>query len=142
MQGDFDVVARVASLAEGANAGVMIRESLAADSRHVALLVSESDGYAFDRRTETGVPAERTDGGPAGIPAWVKLVRRGPQVEVFRSDDGAGVDVHRDRAIAASGEVYVGTCGERRRRRRRGEGRARPGEHRTRQHPRPPALTC
>jgi len=108
LQGDVDVVARVASVTEGANAGVMIRESLAADSRHAALVVSGTTGYAFDRRTETGAASERTDGGPAGVPSWVKLVRRGPEVEVFRSSDGLTWTSIATSPIAASGDVYAG----------------------------------
>jgi hypothetical protein len=107
VQGDLDVVARVASLAAGASAGVMIRESLAADSPHVGLLVSETNGYAWTRRGETGLP-ERTDGGRAGTPAWVKLVRSGTQVEVFRSDDGLTWTSIGTAPIASSVEVYVG----------------------------------
>ena len=63
MQGDFDIAARVASSSAGANAGVMIRESLGADSRHAAVLVSSDKGYVFDRRIEIGAASERTDAG-------------------------------------------------------------------------------
>jgi hypothetical protein len=107
MQGDLDVVARVTSLSPAANAGVMIRESLSADSRHAAILVSGKN-IAFDRRTETGASSERTDGGPGGIPAWVKLVRRGPEVEVFRSSDGSAWTSIGTTSIATGGDVYVG----------------------------------
>ena len=107
LQGDIDVVARVTSLTEGANAGVMIRESLAADSRQAAVVVSGKSGYTFTRRTEIGAASEPADGGPGGIPAWVKLARRGPEVEVFRSSDGVTWTSIGTASIGTS-EVYAG----------------------------------
>ena len=136
MQGDFDLAARVASSSAGASAGLMIRESLGADSRHAAVLVSSDTGYVFDRRIEIGAAIERTDAGPGGTPAstpartdrapgapastpartdrapgapaWVKLVRRGTQVEVFRSDDGQAWTSIGSAKLETAGEVYVG----------------------------------
>ena len=78
----------------------------------MALLVSESKNASRSAgRIETGVPAERTDGGPAGTPAWVKLVRSGPQVEVFQSDNGLTWTSIGTAPIATSGEVYVANTG-------------------------------
>ena len=108
LQGDVDVVARVASFTAGANAGVMIRESLDADARHAAVLVSGDKGYVFDRRTEIGAAAERADGGQGTAPGWVKLVRRGAQVEAFRSDDARAWTSIGATKLAADAEVYVG----------------------------------
>ncbi len=54
MTGNGEVIARLASLANTdswAKAGVMIRESLTAQSRHAMTAVSAGNGYAFQRRT-------------------------------------------------------------------------------------------
>ena len=108
LQGDLDVVARVASFTAGANAGVMMRESLDAEARHAAVLVSDDKGYVFDRRTEIGAAAERADGGQGTAPGWVKLVRRGAQVEAFRSDDARAWTSIGATKLVADAEVYVG----------------------------------
>lgn len=90
--GDFDVRGRVASLQNTdiwAKAGVMIRESLAAGSRHAFAGVTGGAGFAFQRRTDTGNVSEHTDGPWTTAPGWVRLVRQGASVEAFSSADGA-----------------------------------------------------
>jgi regulation of enolase protein 1 (concanavalin A-like superfamily) len=113
MQGDMDVVARVASLTDvngRAKAGVMIRESLTADSRHAAVLVTSENGYVFDWRAETGGVTEHTAGGPGGAPGWVRLVRRGTNFEAFRSNDGLAWTAMGSGQIAAGQQAYVGVA--------------------------------
>jgi regulation of enolase protein 1 (concanavalin A-like superfamily) len=91
MTGDLQITAQVRSLAdtdEWAKAGVMIRESLAADSRHVSAFLTPGHGYAFQHRLETGGASQHTDAGSGAAPGWVRLTRRGSAVEAFRSSDG------------------------------------------------------
>ena len=111
MNGDVEVIARVQSISGASNwskTGVMIRESLNANSRHAFALGSAASGWAFQRRPDTGGLSENT-AGPAGAPpGWVRLVRTGPQVEAFYSRDGKawtsmGID-----AIPMADTVYVG----------------------------------
>jgi regulation of enolase protein 1 (concanavalin A-like superfamily) len=73
--GDVDVSARVTSLAytdDWAKAGVMIRKSLTASSRHAMTVVTAANGYAFQRRPVTGGSSVHTAGGAAGSPGWVR----------------------------------------------------------------------
>ena len=63
LTGDGYIVARVRSLqntSASAKAGVMIRETLAAGSANAFMLVTPSNGTAFQRRLAT----RRTDGDP------------------------------------------------------------------------------
>ena len=91
MSGDVEIVARVGSLTladPGTKSGVMIRESLAAGSRHGYAGLSAGNGYLFDRRADMGGLTDHT-AGPSGVPpGWVRLVRTGSQIEAFRSQDG------------------------------------------------------
>ena len=64
LQGDVEVIARVASLQRVdpfSKAGVMIRETLTRGSRHVSMVASGTEGWGFPRRR---VPAGTSDGSP------------------------------------------------------------------------------
>jgi regulation of enolase protein 1 (concanavalin A-like superfamily) len=111
MQGDVTVTARIASLTqahEWSKAGVMIRESLAAGSRHAYSLVSAARGHAFQRRPQTGGVSEHTPGGSGGAPRWVRLVRTGSLFEAFSSPDGRSWTRIGSRTIAMRDTVYAG----------------------------------
>ena len=111
VQGDVDVVARVDSLKSPsleAQAGVMIRESLSAGSRHAFANITVGHGYAFDRRRETGSESEHADGGAGSAPGWVRLVRSGSTFEAFQSSDGQTWTSIGSAEITMSDQVYVG----------------------------------
>jgi regulation of enolase protein 1 (concanavalin A-like superfamily) len=111
MSGDVEVVARVRSLTntnDWAKAGVMIRESLTAGSRHAFAAATPGAGYGFERRPDTGGFSDNTSGPSGTAPGWLRLVRKGSQIEAFQSADGTtwrsmGVD-----AIPMASTVYVG----------------------------------
>jgi len=111
MDGDFDIVARVASVS-GTEAwtkvGVMIRSTLQAGSPQAFMLISKSKGAAFQRRVLAGGLSTNTSGGAVTAPEWVKLSRRGDTVSAYRSGDGTSwVSVGSD-TFAFAGSLYVG----------------------------------
>lgn len=109
--GDVEVLARVVSITAAdrwSKAGVMIRESLAANARHAMALTSVSKGYAFQRRAETGSISEHTDGGAGTAPGWVRLVRKGSVISAYRSADGTTWTSMGTDTIAMNETVYVG----------------------------------
>jgi regulation of enolase protein 1 (concanavalin A-like superfamily) len=111
MNDDGEVLARIASLGythQWAKAGVMIRETLAADSPHAFALVSAAQGYAFQRRLDSGTSSINTAGGSGGAPGWVRLVRAGQMLTAFRSADGVNWTVIGSDAVTMTGTVYVG----------------------------------
>jgi hypothetical protein len=78
LTGAGSIVAKVESIDNTngwAKAGVMIRETLDADSKHAMMIVSSTSGVSFQRRPETGgdSAADTTDGIIA--PYWVKIER-------------------------------------------------------------------
>jgi hypothetical protein len=91
LSGDGEIVARVGSLGNThgwAKAGVMFRESLAADASHASAFVTPANGYAFQRRTDAGSTSVLSSGGDGAAPGWLKVARRGSTFEAFRSADG------------------------------------------------------
>jgi regulation of enolase protein 1 (concanavalin A-like superfamily)/uncharacterized membrane protein len=113
LSGDKTIVARVVS-AQGSTspqAGVMIRESLAANSTHAYVTYEPSPGpsiYFFDRPT-TGA-ATAYQGTPINaLPYWVKLMRSGNTFTGYASTDGATwVQVGSAVTISMAQNVYVG----------------------------------
>ncbi len=91
--GDGSIVARVASIESTggwAKIGVMIRESVASNSRHAMMVVSPSNSVAMQYRSNTG-GSSTSIAGPASLaaPYWVRLVRVGNSLTGSVSSDGA-----------------------------------------------------
>jgi regulation of enolase protein 1 (concanavalin A-like superfamily) len=111
LQGDVEVLARVDSLQNTnvwAKAGVMIRESLNANSRHAFMLATPGSGWAFQSRLETG-GTSYTQPGPTGTaPGWVRLVREGNLFSAYHSTNGTSWTLVATDTIAMASTVYVG----------------------------------
>ena len=109
--GDIDVSARVASL-QGSNswakAGVMIRETLAKDSRHAMALSSTGNGTAFQRRIDPGGFCVFTRGPANAPPMWVRLVRSANQFTAYASTDGVKWTTIGTDTVPMGSAVYVG----------------------------------
>jgi hypothetical protein len=110
--GDTTIVARVATLQNTnawAKSGVMIRESLAANSRNAYVAVSGSNGVTFQRRTSTGGSTVSTKVSGLSAPYWVKLVRSGNNFSAYRSANGTSwSQIGTTISISMSSSAYVG----------------------------------
>jgi hypothetical protein len=92
LAGDGSIVSQVTAMDDvhdWAKAGVMMRETLNADSRYAYMLVSPGRGLAFQRRTKPAGSAVHTDAGSGRDPSYVKLTRAGNTFTAYRSADGA-----------------------------------------------------
>ena len=116
LSGDGDVIARVDAIEKPADAlfalaGVMFRESLAAGSRHAAMVIT-SQGKAKFRRRLVKDGHTRSDGPRAGalpVPRWVKISRRGNVFTASISTDGVlWTEVHPGETIAMPRTLEVG----------------------------------
>jgi chitodextrinase len=92
--GDFDLRVRVMSLDaadEWSKAGLMARESMAADSREVSVFATPAGGYEFQYRAATGAFVQKVDSVPrVSYPnTWVRLQRAGNVFSSYTSSDGA-----------------------------------------------------
>jgi len=90
LHGDGVIVARVVGVGSTdawAKAGVMIRETLAPNSKHATVAVTSANGVSFQHRTATGSSSSLdTTPGPQA-PYWVKLERRGDLFTGYASPD-------------------------------------------------------
>ena len=111
LSGDFDIVARVASVEyvhQWTKAGVMIRGSLTANAAQAMMLVSPGKGLAFQRRVATGGTSTNTAGGAGTAPAWVKLERRGSTIKAYRSANGSTWTLVGSDTFSMGSSVYAG----------------------------------
>jgi hypothetical protein len=87
-----EIVARILGIEgtnAGAEAGVMMRETLASDARNVMLLMTPSNGMAFQWReaVHSGTEQNFQPTNPA-TPCWLKLVRNNEWLGGYVSADG------------------------------------------------------
>mgnify|MGYP000648687425 CR=1 FL=1 len=111
LTGDGEIQARVASVENTnawAKAGVMVRESLAANARHAMAVMTPGYGYAFQRRVETGGTSTTTGYGGVSAPYWVRLVRQGNNFSAYRSADGNAWKWVGTQAMAMGTPAYLG----------------------------------
>jgi len=89
--GDGTIIARVVSqqnTAGWAKAGVMMRESNAAGAAHAMMVITPSNGTAFQYRPTTGASSTNSNTGGRAAPYWVKLVRSGSTITGYSSVNG------------------------------------------------------
>jgi beta-glucanase (GH16 family)/regulation of enolase protein 1 (concanavalin A-like superfamily) len=111
LTGDGTITARVASLENTnawAKAGVMIRESLASNSKHAMMVLTPSNGLSFQRRTATGGTSASTSGGAATAPRWVRMVRSGSTFTAYSSTNGVNWTTVGSASISMGSSVTVG----------------------------------
>jgi regulation of enolase protein 1 (concanavalin A-like superfamily) len=109
--GDVDLVARVSSLQrthKWAKAGLMIRETLNANSRNAMALIAGSAGFSFQWRLDTGGLSDYDPWGRGKTPAWLRLVRTGYRIEAFGSYDGKTWTSLGVETVPMADTVYVG----------------------------------
>ncbi|HUO66483.1 MAG TPA: hypothetical protein VMV37_03055 [Gammaproteobacteria bacterium] len=111
LTGDGTITARVVSQTPTdpwAKAGVMIRETLAANSTHALVAITPSNGVAFQRRTTTGGQTSHTYGPVAVAPYWLRLVRKGNTFSAYASADGTAWTLIGQSTITMAANVFVG----------------------------------
>ena len=107
---DGSIVSQVTSIDDvnhWVKAGVMMRETLSAGSRHAFVIVSAGKGLAFQRRVSTGGSTAHTAAG-SGRPYYVKLTRSGNTFTAFKSLDGSNWTKIGSQSITMGSTIYVG----------------------------------
>jgi len=129
MSGDGQMVARVVEIGAGtdgwARGGVMIRETLEPDSKHVTITITagEGGGKEFLCRPSTGGSSFSSYGGTSvSPPMWLRVVREGNLFTGYYSEDGANWEQQPDSTviegdlttnpveIEMAADVYIGLC--------------------------------
>jgi uncharacterized repeat protein (TIGR03806 family) len=111
LDGDGTLVARVDTVENThswAKAGVMIRQSLTAGSKHAFMAITPGNGAAFQRRTSTGGSSTHTAGTSVTAPYWVRLSRSGNTFTGYQSADGQAWSPVGSISISMPAEVNVG----------------------------------
>jgi len=127
LSGDGEIIARVVSNGFGSNTwakgGVMIRETLNPDSKHIMMVVTggEGGGKALQCRSTTGGSSFSSHGDTTvSPPLWVMLQRRGNTFTGYYSYNGvnwiqqpssyAGDGTVNPRVILMNTNIYIGLC--------------------------------
>ncbi len=110
--GDVEIVAQVSDLDAAhswAKAGLMIRDSMNAKSKHVSVFQTEDNGTAMQHRSQTGKNSGHKSGADLGDgPVFVKLSRVGDTFTGYVSTDGVNWQQISQQTVRMSGSVYVG----------------------------------
>ena len=111
--GDCTIIARVTSASvEDINpwskAGVMIRESLAANAANVFVGVTPGNGVTWQYRSTTGGVTSTNTTTSLSAPYWVKLVRSGNMFTGYCSPDGASWTLVGSATFSMASTAYVG----------------------------------
>ena len=111
LSGDGTIITRVASLSgtAGAEAGVMIRETMNPGST-VAFSEYNADEYVwFPHRTSTGGTPTSPDASAGTLPYWVEVVRSGSTFSAYMSSNASNwVQVGTSQTINMAQNVFIG----------------------------------
>ena len=89
--------------------GVMIRETLADNSRNAFMGISSADSFRWQRRLRTGGNTSPTPAGSGKLPAvWVRLVRSADLLTGYKSADGVSWTQVNSMTITMATNIYVG----------------------------------
>jgi regulation of enolase protein 1 (concanavalin A-like superfamily) len=91
-----------------AKAGVMIRESLTAGSRHALLDSRPGTGIEFLVRSATSGSTVVAGSGTQAFPSWLRLARTGQSIVASVSADGSTWSVVGTETVTMASTVYVG----------------------------------
>jgi fibronectin type 3 domain-containing protein len=108
---DTSIVARVVSeqyTDPWAKAGVMIRETLNADSSYAFMFVTPGNGIDFQYRNGTGIFSGWNGQIGGNAPYWVELVRSGNTFTGYASPDGVSYTQVGSITIPMAASAYVG----------------------------------
>jgi len=112
LTGAGTIIAKVESVSnthEFAKAGVMIRDTLDADSRYASVFITPENGVRFQYRTDIGANTDRQFIEGITAPYWVKLERSlGGLVRAYYSADGTTWEQFDLQAITMSKPMYIG----------------------------------
>jgi autotransporter-associated beta strand protein len=112
LSGDGDITSKISMLQDtGAlsRVGVMIRETLATNSKYVFMGMSGSNTYATGNRLTTGGASASALAGTGTVPnTWVRLVRAGDVVTAYKSPDGITWTAAGSTTVTMATSCYIG----------------------------------
>ncbi len=110
LTGDGEIVARITTLQStgtSSRVGVMIRDSLAANSMQIFMGMTGSNAIRWDRRTATGGSTTSSNSSTATVPnTWYRLVRSGTTITSYKSTNGTSWTT----VGSTTGTTFASTC--------------------------------
>ena len=92
LTGDGEIIAKISTLqntGSTARVGVMIRDTLATNSKQIFMGMAGTSAYRWARRTTTGGSITSSSSGTGTVPnTWVRLVRSGTTITAYKSTNG------------------------------------------------------
>jgi autotransporter-associated beta strand protein len=110
LTGDGEIRARISVLQDTGSAsrvGVMIRDTLAANSKQIFMGMTSTNAYRWVRRTTTGGTATSSNSSTGTVPnTWVRLVRSGTTITAYKSTNGTTWTT----VGSTTGTTFASTC--------------------------------
>lgn len=112
LSADGSIVARVNTLQNtgtSARVGIMIRDTLANNSRMAALSVTGAGAYKWERRTTAGGTVSNTNSSSGTAPnIWIRLVRSGSTITASKSTNGTSWTTIGSVTVSMAANCYIG----------------------------------
>jgi regulation of enolase protein 1 (concanavalin A-like superfamily) len=112
LSGDGEISAKVGSMLSNGTwvrAGVMIRDSMAQNSRQVFMGLTNATSYRWVSRTKAGAKnSTKTSTSSAGADTWVRLVRKGSKIMAYRSTNGINWTFVGTTSVTLNRDCYIG----------------------------------
>jgi fibronectin type 3 domain-containing protein len=107
LTGNGSMIARVATQSSG-EAGVMIRNTLSANSAFADMVLTPAGGALFGSRTTAGGTASSTTAAGYAAPDWVELTRNGSTITAAVSTNGIDWTTVGSATISMNSQVFIG----------------------------------
>jgi fibronectin-binding autotransporter adhesin len=112
LSGDGEIMVKITELHDTgvlSGVGVMIRESLATDSKHVFIGMTGNNSYMTANRITTGGTSTSVIAGDGKVPnTWARLVRVGDVITASKSSDGSTWTLVGSTKVTMETHCYIG----------------------------------
>ena len=112
LSGDGEIIAKISALQNtgtGSRVGVMIRDTLATNSKQIFMGMSGTNTYRWVRRASTGGSNATTNSSTGTVPnTWVRLVRSGTTITSYKGTDGTTWTAVGSTTVTMAANCYIG----------------------------------
>ena len=112
LTGDGEIIARITSLQNtgtSSRVGVMIRDTLANNSKQVFIGLTGTGSYRWAYRTSTGGSTTTSNSSTGTVPnTWIRLTRVGTTITAYKSTNGTSWTTVGSRTVTMASNCYIG----------------------------------
>ena len=113
LNGNGEIIAKVSDLTGlhgWIKGGLMIRENLFDNSKHIMIVKTKSNGIASQFRINTGGASDNVNNSSLSNIEWLKVKRSNSTFTTYYSSNGEDWTILDTRTISMNNDVYVGLC--------------------------------